>query len=95
MISISISGVNGYVDTEEEMPRNLDKEHSCKIILSTTNGALDIVAADTAVQSIILLLMIYPTSDKEGQRITLGDWHNCSECNEYLVVKSETMSMLH
>jgi hypothetical protein len=63
--------VNGYVDTEEEMPRNLDKEHMSKIILSTTNGALGVVAADTVVQSIILISMIYLTSDKEGQRITL------------------------
>ncbi|MGB7954354.1 MAG: hypothetical protein WCF23_10255 [Candidatus Nitrosopolaris sp.] len=68
--------VNGYVDTEEEMPRNLDKEHRSKIILSTTNGALGVVAADTVVQSIILISMIYLTSDKEGQRITLGDWYN-------------------
>lgn len=68
--------VNGYVGTEEEMPRNLDKEHRSKIILSTTNGALGVVAADTVVQSIILISMIYLTSDKEGQRITLGDWYN-------------------
>ena len=68
--------VNGYVDTEEEMPRNLDKEHRSKIILSTTNGALGVVAADTVVQSIILISIIYLTSDKEGQRITLGDWYN-------------------
>ena len=59
--------VNGYVDTEEEMPRNLDKEHRSKIILSTTNGALGVVAADTVVQSIILISMIYLTSDKEGR----------------------------
>ena len=58
--------VNGYVGTEEEMPRNLDKEHRSKIILSTTNGALGVVAADTVVQSIILISMIYLTSDKEG-----------------------------
>jgi hypothetical protein len=68
--------VNGYVDTEEEMPRNLDKQHRSKIILSTTNGALSVVAADTVVQSVILISIIYLTSDKEGQRITLGDWHN-------------------
>lgn len=68
--------VNGYVDTEEEMPRNLDKEHRSKIILSTTNRALGVIAAYTVVQSIILISIIYLTSDKEVQRITLGDWHN-------------------
>ena len=67
--------VNGYIDTEEEMPRNLDKEHRSKIILSTTNGALGVIAADTVVQSIILSI-IYITSDKEGQRITLGNWYS-------------------
>jgi hypothetical protein len=68
--------VNGYVDTEVEMPRNLDKEHRYKIILSTTNGVLGFVAADTVLQSIILILMIFLTSDKDEQRITLGDWYN-------------------
>lgn len=68
--------VNGYIDTEEEMPRNLDKEHRSKIILSTTNGALGVIAADTVVQSIILISIIYITSDKEGQRITLGNWYS-------------------
>ena len=68
--------VNGYVDTELEMPRNLDKKHRSEIILSTTNGAFGVVAADTVVQSIILISIIYLTSDKEGQRITLGDWYN-------------------
>jgi hypothetical protein len=68
--------VNGYVDTEEEMPRNLDKEHRSKIILSTTTGASGVVSADTVVQSIILISIIYLTCDKEGQRITLGDWYN-------------------
>ena len=58
------------------MPRNLNNKHRSKIILSTTNGALGVVAADTIVQSIILISMIYLTSDKEGQRITLGDWYN-------------------
>ena len=70
--------VNGYIDTEEEMPRNLDKEHRSKIILSTTNGALGVIAADTVVQSIILISIIYLTTDKEGQRITLGNWYNWS-----------------
>lgn len=68
--------VNGYVDTEEEMARNLDKEHRSNIILSTTNGASGVVAADTVVQSIILISIIFLTSDKEGQRITLGDRYN-------------------
>ena len=68
--------VNGYVDTEEVMPRNLDKEHRSKIILSTTNGALGVVAADTVVQAIILISIIFLTPDKEGQRITLGEWYN-------------------
>lgn len=68
--------VNGYVDTEEEMARNLDKEHRSNIILSTTHGALGVVAADTVVQSIILISIIFLTSDKEGQRITLGDRYN-------------------
>ena len=63
--------VNGYVNIEQEMPHNLDKKHRSKIILSTTNGALGVVAADTIVQSIILISIIYLTSDKEGQRITL------------------------
>jgi hypothetical protein len=70
--------VNGYIDTEEEMPRNLDKEHRSKIILSTTNGALGVIAADTVVQSIILISIIYLTTNKEGQRITLGNWYNWS-----------------
>jgi hypothetical protein len=70
--------VNGYIDTEEEMPRNLDKEHRSKIILSTTNGELGVIAADTVVQSIILISIIYLTTNKEGQRITLGNWYNWS-----------------
>ena len=58
------------------MPRNLNNKHRSKIILSTTNGALGVVAADTIVQSIILISMIYLTSDNEGRRITLEDWYN-------------------
>jgi hypothetical protein len=61
--------VNGYVDTEQEMHRNLDKKYRSKIILSKTNGALGVVAADTVVQSIILISMIYLTSDKEGRLV--------------------------
>ncbi|MDP9287751.1 MAG: hypothetical protein M3P08_06075 [Thermoproteota archaeon] len=73
--------VIGYVNTKEVMPHMLDKERSSKLILSTTNMVLAVVAADTVVQSIILIsIFSYQysilTSDKEGQRRTQRDRYN-------------------
>ncbi|MDQ6666767.1 MAG: hypothetical protein M3Y53_00910 [Thermoproteota archaeon] len=64
--------VIGYVDTDEVMSHILDKEHRSEVILSTPN----VVASDTAVQSIILISILYLTSDNERQRMTQGDGYN-------------------